>query len=93
MLLRRLVLASAPKLADYDHLPSLEASPLSSKTAGEADSPASVLFVGNLVARDNVTSAHWCATYLRAPLPPEISVLLAGPGSDRLVAALGTLRG
>jgi glycosyltransferase involved in cell wall biosynthesis len=44
-----------------------------------------VLFVGNLVAKQNVTAAHWMVEVLAPQLPSDASLVVAGPGTDGLV--------
>jgi glycosyltransferase involved in cell wall biosynthesis len=41
-----------------------------------------VLFVGNLVAKQNVTAAHWMVEVLAPQLPSDVSLVVAGPGTD-----------
>jgi len=90
---RALFPATRTKLAVCDHLPWLDpavAAVPSSPAPGGALAPGRyVLFVGPLGAKHNRDAARWCATALRGALPASVTVVLAGAGTDELVAALG----
>lgn len=48
-----------------------------------------VLFVGPLAAKHNAVAARWCITELAPALPDGVTVVLAGQGTDELVASYG----
>lgn len=51
-----------------------------------------VLFLGNLVAKHNLTAARWCVQELAPLLPAACDLILAGVGTEKLVIDAGQPR-
>ena len=77
------------KLMVVDHTPRLVGSGSGARTVrnkfGVPDGPL-LLFVGTMAAKHNAAAARWLLDVLAPALPAEVTLAIAGPGSQRLTA-------
>lgn len=71
------------RLAVVDHAPFLDDTVAASPEAAVEDNP-TLVFVGNLLAKHNAVAARWVVEVLAPRLPEHVTVVLAGPGTERL---------
>jgi glycosyltransferase involved in cell wall biosynthesis len=77
-----------PKLVVVDHSmvfekrdPVVAREELRRRLAPRPDGPI-LLFLGTMRAKQNISAARWIVNHLAGALPPHVTILLCGPGSD-----------